>query len=464
MNIVKKISLLSWKWKLTVWLSASIFFTFSIFTFFEYHTVSSWLLKQEENSVKQTMNELLKNFHSSSGSLAKEEIQASVPFMEKINTKNQLIRVTDQKGNLIVSQMNGDFPIIEPNQLLGYKKISYFTIGKQQSLIYSQSLNGKDFSGKVEIIRLLDSYDLVRKHLAFAMMLFALTTILISAGIGYILSLQLLKPLSIITKTMNKIKSAGFKERIPVYTQEDEISELSTLFNEMMDRIDDTFQQQKQFIEDASHELRTPISILEGHLSMLNRWGKKNPDILEESLQASVEEIAKLKKLVLSLLNLSKLDHPRSGSMIMPENVGEIIHHTVKDFHMLYKDFQFIEKIQYTNLYGVTEQHFQQILTILLDNAVKYSPVKKEITIETMELRRKFVLKIADNGIGIPKQDLPKVFDRFYRVDKARSREQGGTGLGLAIARKIVEYYEGEIVIESQEGVGTKVIVTFLNK
>ncbi|WP_445506856.1 HAMP domain-containing sensor histidine kinase [Niallia sp. 03190] len=464
MNIVKKISLLSWKWKLTVWLSASIFFTFSIFTFFEYHTVSSWLLKQEENSVKQTMNELLKNFHSSSGSLAKEEIQASVPFMEKINTKNQLIRVTDQKGNLIVSQMNGDFPIIEPNQLLGYKKISYFTIGKQQSLIYSQSLNGKDFSGKVEIIRLLDSYDLVRKHLAFAMMLFALTTILISAGIGYILSLQLLKPLSIITKTMNKIKSAGFKERIPVYTQEDEISELSTLFNEMMDRIDDTFQQQKQFIEDASHELRTPISILEGHLSMLNRWGKKNPDILEESLQASVEEIAKLKKLVLSLLNLSKLDHPRSGSMIMPENVGEIIHHTVKDFHMLYKDFQFIEKIQYTNLYGVTEQHFQQILTILLDNAVNYSPVKKEITIETMELRRKFVLKIADNGIGIPKQDLPKVFDRFYRVDKARSREQGGTGLGLAIARKIVEYYEGEIVIESQEGVGTKVIVTFLNK
>ncbi|MGP7815871.1 HAMP domain-containing sensor histidine kinase [Niallia sp. 01092] len=449
---------------MTVWLSASIFFTFSIFTFFEYHTVSSWLLKQEENSVKQTMNELLKNFHSSSGSLAKEEIQASVPFMEKINTKNQLIRVTDQKGNLIVSQMNGDFPIIEPNQLLGYKKISYFTIGKQQSLIYSQSLNGKDFSGKVEIIRLLDSYDLVRKHLAFAMMLFALTTILISAGIGYILSLQLLKPLSIITKTMNKIKSAGFKERIPVYTQEDEISELSTLFNEMMDRIDDTFQQQKQFIEDASHELRTPISILEGHLSMLNRWGKKNPDILEESLQASVEEIAKLKKLVLSLLNLSKLDHPRSGSMIMPENVGEIIHHTVKDFHMLYKDFQFIEKIQYTNLYGVTEQHFQQILTILLDNAVKYSPVKKEITIETMELRRKFVLKIADNGIGIPKQDLPKVFDRFYRVDKARSREQGGTGLGLAIARKIVEYYEGEIVIESQEGVGTKVIVTFLNK
>jgi signal transduction histidine kinase len=307
----------------------------------------------------------------------------------------------------------------------------------------------------------LDSYDLVRKHLAFAMLLFALATILISAVIGYLLSSKLLKPLSVITKTMNKIKSAGFKERIPVYTQKDEISELSTIFNEMMDRIDGSFQQQKQFIEDASHELRTPISILEGHLSMLNRWGKKNPDILEESLQASVEEVDKLKNLVLSLLNLSKLEHNRNDTIILPEKISEMIHHIVKDFHMLHEDFQFIEKIKSNNLFGVSEQHFQQILTILLDNAIKYSPTKKEITIETKELEKKFLIEITDNGIGIPKQEIAKVFDRFYRVDKARSREQGGTGLGLAIAKKIVEYYEGEIAIESKEGVGTKVIVIF---
>ncbi|WP_445487135.1 HAMP domain-containing sensor histidine kinase [Niallia sp. 03133] len=461
MNMIKKLSLLPWKWKLTVWLSLSIFLTYIIFTFFEYHTVSSWLMKQEENAVKQTMNELLKNFQSDADPFSKKEIQASLPFMEKINTKNQLIRITDEKGKVIISQLNGEFPIIEPNKILDLKKISYVTIGNQQSLVYSQKIHGKDFSGKVEIIRLLDSYDLVRKHLAFSMFLFALATILISAAIGYLLSSQLLKPLSVITKTMNKIKSAGFKERIPVYPQKDEISELSKIFNEMMDRIDGSFLQQKQFIEDASHELRTPISILEGHLSMLNRWGKKNPEILEESLQASVEEVDKLKKLVLSLLNLSKLEHNRNDNVLLPEKVAEMIHHTVKDFHMLHEEFQFIEKIHSNNLFGVTEQHFQQVLTILLDNAIKYSAAKKEITIVTKEVYKNFILEIEDNGIGIPKQELVKVFDRFYRVDKARSREQGGTGLGLAIAKKIVEYYDGEITIESKEGVGTKVIVTF---
>ncbi|MFT8321299.1 MAG: ATP-binding protein [Bacillus sp. (in: firmicutes)] len=461
MNLFKKISHLPWKWKLTVWLSTSIFLTYSVFTFFEYHTVSSWLMKQEEISVKQTMNEVLKNFHSASGSLSKEKIRSGFLFVEKINTKNQLIRVIDQKGNVVIAQQNGEFPITEPNIMLGNKEISYVTIGKQKSLVYSQNIKGENFSGKVEIIRLLDSYDLVRKHLAFAMMLFAVATILISAAIGYFLASKLLKPLNIITKTMNKIKSAGFKERIPVYAQKDEISELSTIFNEMMDRIDGSFHQQKQFIEDASHELRTPISILEGHLSMLNRWGKNNPEILEESLQASVEEVAKLKKLVLSLLNLSKLDHNRTGSMILPEKVEEMICHTVKDFHMLHEDFRFIEKIESNNLFGVTEQHFQQILTILLDNAIKYSTVNKEITIETVERDKQFVLMISDNGIGIPKQELTKVFDRFYRVDKARSREQGGSGLGLAIAKKIVEYYDGEIGIESKEGIGTKVSVLF---
>jgi len=297
------------------------------------------------------------------------------------------------------------------------------------------------------------------KHLAFAMILFAVVTILISVAIGYVLSLQALKPIKMLTNTMNKIKSAGFKERMPVYNNKDEIAELSTIFNEMMDVIEQSFQQQKQFVEDASHELRTPISILEGHLSLLNRWGKRNPDILEESLQASVEETAKLKKLVISLLNLTKLDQHRNGNPVSPEKVDEIIQHTIRDFNMLHKEFHFEQNIQSTQLYGIAEEHFQQILTILMDNAIKYSGAKKQVYITTAQADNQFILQIEDKGIGIPKEDLQNVFHRFYRVDKARTREQGGTGLGLSIAKKIVDLYKGEISIESKEGMGTKVIV-----
>ncbi|PKG22431.1 HAMP domain-containing sensor histidine kinase [Niallia nealsonii] len=461
MRIWKKLTLLPWKWKLAVWLAASIFFTFSIFTFFEYHTVSTWLLKQEETAVKQTMKEVLQSLEGNSNSITEENIQASLPFIKKINTDNQLIRISDQKGKVIVSHLNGDFPVLEPNELLENKEISYLTVGNHQSLVYSQTFKSSGFSGKVEIIRQLDSYHQLMKHLAFAMILFAVMTILISVAIGYILSWQALKPIKMLANTMNKIKSAGFKERMPVYNNKDEIAELSTIFNEMMDVIEQSFQQQKQFVEDASHELRTPISILEGHLSLLNRWGKRNPDILEESLQASVEETAKLKKLVLSLLNLTKLDQYRNGNPVSPEKVNEIIQHTIRDFHMLHKEFHFEQNIQSTKLYGITEEHFQQILNILIDNAIKYSSIKKEISIATAHTAGQFILQIEDKGIGIPKEDLQNVFYRFYRVDKARTREQGGTGLGLSIAKKLVDLYKGEISIKSKEGIGTKVMVKF---
>lgn len=461
MKIWNKITFLPWKWKLAVWLAASIFFTFSIFTFFEYHTVSTWLLKQEEKAVKQTMTEVLQSLEGNSNSMTEDTIQSSLPFIKKINTDNQLIRISDQTGKIIVSQLDGEVPVLESNKMLKNKEISYLTVGNQQSLVYSQTINSTGFSGKVEIIRQLDSYHQVMKHLAFAMILFAVVTILISVAIGYVLSLQALKPIKMLTNTMNKIKSAGFKERMPVYNNKDEIAELSLIFNEMMDVIEQSFQQQKQFVEDASHELRTPISILEGHLSLLNRWGKRNPDILEESLQASVEETAKLKKLVLSLLNLTKLDQHRNGNPVSPEKVDEIIQHTIRDFNMLHKEFHFEKNIQSTKLYGITEEHFQQILTILMDNAIKYSGAKKQVSITTACADNQFILQIEDKGIGIPKEELQNVFHRFYRVDKARTREQGGTGLGLSIAKKIVELYKGEISMESKEGMGTKVMVKF---
>ncbi|MEM5009546.1 ATP-binding protein [Niallia taxi] len=461
MNIVRRLSLLPWKWKLTLGLSLSIFLTYSIFTFFEFHTVSTWLMNQEENDVRQTMNEFVAYLKSDDKTISETEIKNSLATLEQLNTKNQLIRVIDEDGNVLISHLNGDFPILEPDIVKEEKELKYVSVGEEQSLVYSYPIKSKNFSGEIEIIRLLDSYKLVMKHLAFAMMLFAIAAILISALIGYLMSRELLKPLSIMTNTMKKIKSAGFKERMPVYPQKDEISELTTIFNHMMDRIELSFQAQKQFVEDASHELRTPISILEGHLSMLNRWGKHNPEILEESLKASLDETEKLKKLVLTLLDLTRLDHNRiDQDNLSPEKVNTIIEGAVKDFQMLHSDFKFQVQLQSSQLNGIAEQHFQQVLTILLDNAIKYSGASKEISISTSKRDKLFILQISDKGIGIPDEEIDKVFDRFYRVDKARSRGQGGTGLGLAIAKKIVDYYQGSIQLDSRIGEGTTVTIS----
>ncbi|MEI2367171.1 HAMP domain-containing sensor histidine kinase [Niallia circulans] len=461
MKWIKKISLLPWKWKLTLGLSFSIFLTYSIFSFFEFHTVSSWLLNQEETDVKQAMNQVVKQLSLQEKNPTDEEIAANVTLLEKLNNNNQLIRILDENGQAILADMNGDFPIIEPNQIYNDEQFHYISIGDQNSLVYSKEIKTKAFNGRVEIIRSLESLDKVREHLWFAMTMFAIAALIISALIGYFISYLLLRPVNSMTKTMKKIKNSGFKERMPVYPQKDEIADLSLIFNEMMDVIEQSFQQQKQFIEDASHELRTPVSVLEGHLSMLNRWGKNNEDILEESLQTSTEEVARLKKLIISLLDLSKLEQNRMDAELTPERVKWIFEHTIRDFVMLHDDFTFEIKLDSLHLYEVSEQHLQQITTILLDNAVKYSVHEKIIFLHTYEKDNHFILEIIDHGIGIPKEDLEKVFDRFYRVDKARSREQGGTGLGLAIAKQIVSLYNGTIEIKSKVGQGTKVIVRF---
>ncbi|MGO5010701.1 HAMP domain-containing sensor histidine kinase [Niallia sp. Sow4_A1] len=461
MKFIKKVSLLPWKWKLTLALSVSIFLTYSIFSFFEFHTVSSWLLNQEETDMKQAMEQVVQQLNIKERDFTEEELTDNIALLEKLNNNNQLIRVLDDDGHAILSDMNGDFPIIEPNQIYNDEQFHYISIGEQNSIVYSKELKMPSFKGRVEIIRSLQSLDKVREHLRFAMMLFTIAALLISGLIGYFISYLLLRPVNSMTKTMKKIKNTGFKERMPVYRQKDEISDLTIIFNEMMDVIEQSFQQQKQFIEDASHELRTPVSVLEGHLSMLNRWGKNNKDILEESLEASTEEVTRLKKLIISLLDLSRLEQNRGESDLTPERVKLVLEHTIRDFAMLHQDFTFQMKLDSLHLYKVSEQHLQQIITILMDNAVKYSFQEKNIFLHTYETDHHFVLEISDQGIGIPKEDIDKVFDRFYRVDKARSREQGGTGLGLAIAKKIVELYKGTITIKSKVGQGTKVIVRF---
>lgn len=461
MKFIKKVSLLPWKWKLTLGLSFSIFLTYSIFSFFEFHTVSSWLLNQEETDMKQAMEQVVQQLSLQENDFSEQELKDNVSVLEKLNNNNQLIRVLNEDGHAIFSDMNGNFPIIEPNEIYNDEQFHHISIGEQNSLVYSKEIQMPAFKGRVEIIRSLQSLDQVREHLRFAMTLFAIAALIISGLIGYFISYLLLRPVNSITKTMKKIKGSGFKERMPEYPQKDEIADLTIIFNEMMDVIEQSFLQQKQFIEDASHELRTPVSVLEGHLSMLNRWGKNNQDILEESLQASTEEVARLKKLIISLLDLSRLEQNRIESDLTPERVKWLLEHTIRDFMMLHQNFTFQITLDSLHLYKVSEQHLQQIATILLDNAVKYSFHEKNIFLHTFETDHHFVLEISDQGIGIPKEDIDKVFDRFYRVDKARSRDQGGTGLGLAIAKKIVELYKGTIEIKSKVGQGTKVIVRF---
>ncbi|MCM2532004.1 HAMP domain-containing histidine kinase [Neobacillus pocheonensis] len=451
-----RITGLPWQTKLVLSGSTAIFFTFFLFSFLEYHTVSNWMLQREEVAINRTITDIATYYKDRESSLTNKDIVNSKEFLRKMNDKDQLIRVYDQTGKILVSDKNGQFAVLEPTPVK--KKVSEKVSEEGNEAIVSRlPIKGQNFQGTLEIVRQLDNYHKMMDHLFWVMTVFGIAAILLSAISGFFLANQLLKPVRDLASAMKKIKENGFQERMEVYKQKDELTELTNVFNKMMDEIEKSFLQQKQFVEDASHELRTPVSILEGHLSLLNRWGKKDPMILDESIEASLQELTRLKKLIIDLLELTRAENPRvlSGEKA---NLPIILQQLVKNLEMIHPDFLFTMEVdQQLPLIAMSEQHLQQILIILLDNSVKYSRENKTIVISAKRKGNEILLSVMDRGIGIQSEHIPEVFNRFYRIDKARSRESGGTGLGLSIAKQLIEKNNGAISIQSKEGIGTKV-------
>ncbi|MFC5649703.1 sensor histidine kinase [Paenibacillus solisilvae] len=261
---------------------------------------------------------------------------------------------------------------------------------------------------------------------------------------------------------MRKVNENGLQERVALADNGDELSQMAGLFNGLMDRVEGSFQQQKRFVEDASHELKTPISIMEGHLSLLDRWGKKDPLVLDESLHIALQQVKRLNGIVKELLDLTRAEAGVLHTIVEAIDIENVIRQTVDSFAFLHPDFVFETDITGWNgvFVRIERQHLEQILLILLDNAVNYSLNRKRISLQGFYHDGQAILRIRDRGMGISETHLPYLFNRFYRVDRARTRERGGTGLGLSIAKRLAENYKGAIAVASKVDEGTTVTVT----
>ncbi|MGG1557485.1 HAMP domain-containing sensor histidine kinase [Geobacillus thermoleovorans] len=449
---------LSLKGKLTVLSAGAIFITYFVFTFLQYHVVKQWLLKEEEKTMEQTVAEI-ETYYAEKRNLSWEEIRRSRTFLERLNERYQLIRVTDEKGNVIVSVSNGAAVSLSPSEMPDKRKMDEHFINNERFLLLRKPLHVGHLRGTIEIARRLTKFQQVTNMLFLIMTVIGFGAMAASAFAGRFVAQRFIRPLKTLAETMADIKNNGLKQRIDVPPARDEMAELMMMFNSMMDDIERTFAMQRQFVEDASHELRTPLAILQGHLSLLQRWGKHNPEILEESLEAAMKEAERLKRLVLELLDLSRAEAIVIPKEIAPIDAAAAIGQIVKNFRVLHPDFQFLVDQPETPLprLAMAKHHFEQLLFILLDNGVKYSQRVKKIAISLREEGPFVTVAVRDHGIGIPKDELKNVFLRFYRVDKARSREQGGAGLGLSIAKEIIDKYGGQITVESEIDQGTTV-------
>lgn len=221
---------------------------------------------------------------------------------------------------------------------------------------------------------------------------------------------------------------------------------------------------QKQFVSNVSHELRTPLTSLHAYIETLNEGAWKDPKIAPQFLQVTQEETERMIRMINELLSLSRMDRGVSKVDVEWVNFNDFVSHILDRFDMIVKTDTKEGKKKYTIKRSLSSQalwveidtdKFAQVIDNIMNNAIKYSPDGGVITIKLRQERQQIILSIADQGLGIPREDLSKIFDRFYRVDKARSREQGGTGLGLAIAKEIVEEHHGKIWANSSEGKGS---------
>lgn len=276
---------------------------------------------------------------------------------------------------------------------------------------------------------------------------------------GYFISRKALSPIDLITKQAKEISVSDLSARIQIDGPEDELKRLSDTFNDLIARIQCSYEKQNRFTLDASHELATPLAVIKGYIDVLDRWGKDDRSVLDESIAAIKVELVNMTSLMDTLLLLSKSDNEVYKIEKSEFCMAEIIKEVVKESNLVDPNHR-VECNEYIKLQlNGDRKLIKQMLRAIIDNSIKYSPNETIINITYGLSGNRVKIEILDEGIGISKEDVNLIFDRFYRADKARSRANGGVGLGLSIVKWIVEIHEGNIEAESELGKGTKMII-----
>lgn len=274
---------------------------------------------------------------------------------------------------------------------------------------------------------------------------------------GYWLMRRALSPLDEIASGAERITSHNLNERLLVPRSDDELERLALALNQMIARLDESFQYIRRFTADASHELRTPLTVLRGELEALTQRPHLQAET-RETLGSALEETERLARIVESLLTISRLDAGEAQMERVSFDLAELTSATVEQMRLLAEDRNLTLSCETEGSVTIEgdRARLKQVIVNLVDNAIKYTPTGGAVSVTVGLENQHAVLQVADNGTGIPVEAQAHLFERFYRVDKARSRQMGGTGLGLAIVKSIVTAHGGQVLVQSREGKGSR--------
>lgn len=296
--------------------------------------------------------------------------------------------------------------------------------------------------------------DSTLKLLTRTFLLATLLGIILLFTSNFILGRQITAPIERLITQMQTNRQQGSYQEIEVEEQKkDETAQMSREFNAMMRQLEENYRKQEQFVSNASHELKTPLTIIESYAQLLKRRGVKDPAVTEEAIDAITSETDRMKQLLEQFLELARSTQP-IDIPLKQLNLSPLVRQVAEQMEQI-SERSILLSLPESLEKPIESLRFRQLLTLLIDNAIKYSDSDVRISMDSREIR------IQDQGQGIPEDALPHVFDRFYRVDEARTRSTGGSGIGLSLAKELAGQLNMDLTMHSEVGVGTTAVLTF---
>ena len=376
-----------------------------------------------------------------------------------LTPKKQIIQIRDRNGDILYKSGLGKDEIAFDDIPLDITKLVTIWNSKGQQLRLAVS---QDRTMKVYVAYPISEINDLLGNL-FSIFIFLIpVALIVSVGGGWFLAARSLKPVDDITRAARAITAHNLDRRIQYTGVDDELGRLVATFNDMISRLQLSFSRVQQFSSDASHELRTPLTILRGELELALRSRKKTSEEYRQILSSALEETIRMTAIIENLLTLAKADMGITKITMQDVWLRPIIQELHEDSEMLAERKKInvtLGSVDDTLVIG-DPVRLRQLFLNLIDNAIKYTPEKGSVELSLIRENGNAKVRVKDTGIGIPAEEQSKIFDRFYRVDKARSREMGGTGLGLSISKWITEIHGGSISIESEANKGSIFTVT----
>lgn len=435
------------------WLILILIF-FNIFVYFYVIKITT---ESEEEVITTKVNLLLENPRIQSG-----RGLSSPDLLEEYRNVNEMIRIISP-NNRVLNIGIGSHPVLMelPAEFEAYHNSGMLTKGGERILFMRVPLYEEgNVIAMLEVTRILDELDDYLQVLVAALSVTSGGAILFAIFGTYWFTSRLTAPIQQMVNTMREIDRSGKLRQIDMGNRDEsaELQQLIRAFNQMIERLDRTFARQKQFVADASHELKTPLTVISSYAGMLKRWGRDDENVRDEAIDAIAKEATRLQSLTKSMLTLAEAEQEDWLKLEMFD-VVQVVDELAT---MLQTTFQ--RPIRVKALSKVVrmmgdKDKIRQLLVILLDNAIKYS--KEPIDISITLMKNIVKIEVKDKGMGIPEKEIPHLFERFYRVDGARSRSTGGVGLGLSIAKRIVDLHEGKIDVFSLPELGTTITLQF---